>query len=230
MGLPTLDVPTYECTLPSTGQKVKYRPFLVKEHKVILTLMDSDVPEVAKGITDLVDVCTFNKLDLSKLSHFDIEFLFLQLRSKSIGESVELTVNCPCGTKIPHTISLEDISIIKNEKFSNKINITPNIGVVMRFPKFEEVVKLFYEDLDTESVMEIVVNCITGIWKDDEYYDSFTKEEVGEFINNLTKQQFDKIEEYFKAMPKVVLDINKECPDCGKHNEVRLEGLQNFFV
>jgi hypothetical protein len=230
MALPILEVPTYECELPSTGKKIKYRPFLVKEHKVILTLMDADVPEVARGITDLIDACTFNKLDITKLSHFDIEYLFLQLRSKSIGEKVELTVNCPCGAKIPHEINLDDIKVVKNENFTNKIMITDTIGVVMRYPKFEEVVKIFYDELDTESIMGVVCNCIEAVWQGSEYYDSFTKQEVEDFVNSLSKQQFDKLENFFKDMPKVVQEITKECPECGKVNEVRLEGLQNFFV
>lgn len=230
MTLPILEVPTYECVLPSTGDKVKYRPFLVKEHKVILTLMDASVPEVARGITDLIDACTFNKLDVNKLSHFDIEYLFLQLRSKSIGEMVDLVVNCPCGAKIPHTINLDEIVVEKSEGFANKIMLTDTIGVVMRYPKFDQVVKIFYDQLDTDSVMEVVSECVEAVWQGDQYYDNFTKEELDNFINSLSKTQFDKIEEFFKKMPKVVQHITKECPECGRNNELKLEGLQNFFV
>ena len=230
MPLPTLDVPTYECELPSTGEKIKYRPFLVREHKVILTLMDSDVPEVAKGITELIDVCTFKKLDINKLSHFDIEYLFLQLRSKSIGENVSLVVNCTCGAKIPHTINLDEVHIERKEGFTNKIQITDKVGIVLKYPKFEDVVKIFYDEMNVDSIMDVVKNCIEAVWDENEYYDSFTSEEIDYFLNSLSKEQFKKLEDFFINMPKVVQPISKECPECGKLNEVRLEGLQNFFV
>lgn len=232
MSLPTLEVPTYELVLPSTKKKVEYRPFLVKEHKILMTLMDSDLHEVARGVTNLVDVCTFNKLDIEKLSHFDIEYIFLQLRSKSIGDGVDLIVNCPCGEKIPHTVSLENLIIENTEGFTNKIMITDTIGIKMRFPTFEEVIKIYNDDLDTDSIMSLVADCIDCIFQDDrvQYRKDFTNEELENFLNQFTKEQFDKLEQYFLKMPKVVQSVEKDCPACGRHNTLKLEGLQNFFV
>lgn len=233
MPLPTLDVPTYVCDLPSTGAKIKYRPFLVREHKILMTLSDADVNEISRGVIDIVDACTFKKLDIKKLSHFDIEFLFLQLRSKSIGEAVELVVNCPCGEKIPHTASIEDIKVNKTEGFSNKIMITNNVGVVMRFPKFEEVFQIYYnEEQDVNLMFNMVKSCIDGVYDSEEYFEvsSISDEQLDDFLNSFTREQFDKLEKFFTDMPKVVHTIETDCPSCGKHNVVNLEGLQNFFV
>lgn len=232
MALPKLEVPTYELVLPSTGKKIKFRPFLVKEHKILMMLMDNDISEVSRGVIDLVDACTFNKLKIDDLSHFDIEYIFLQLRSKSIGENVELIVNCPCGAKLPHTVSLEDVVIENAEGFSKTILITDTIGVEMRFPTFDQIFKIYENELDTEYIMQVVEDCISSVFQDDKVYsrDDFTKDELKEFLEQFSKEQYDKLEKYFLNMPKVVQHIEKECPECGKHNQLRLEGLENFFV
>ena len=232
MALPKLEVPSYELELPSTGKKVKYRPFLVKEHKILLTLVESDLPEVARGVTELVDVCTFKQLDIDKLSHFDVEYIFLQLRAKSLGESVDLVVNCPCGAKVPHTVSLNDVKVVKTPDFTNKLKITDTVGIVMRYPKFEEITRLYDGEFKADVIFDVVKLCIESVYDDQDVYDksSYTSEELDEFLNSLSKQQFEKIEKYFTDMPKIVQPIEADCPECGKHNSLTLEGLQNFFV
>jgi hypothetical protein len=231
MSLPILDVPTYELEVPSTKQKVRYRPFLVKEHKVLMTLAEADVSEVSRVIKQLIDVCTFNKLKVDKLSNFDVEYLFLNLRAKSIGELVKVIVNCECGNEINHTIDLNKIKIDKKKGISNKIPIRDNVGLVLRYPTFEEMLELF-ENKDNAKVFFTISKCIESIYTETDSYerDSFTDEEADNFLSQLTKEEFAKIEEFFINLPKVVQDIEATCDKCGKVNKTKLEGLQNFFV
>lgn len=231
MSLPKLNTPTFELTLPSTGKKIKFRPFLVKEHKILLTMAESDNSEVSRIVSELVDACTFQKLDVSSLPHFDIEYIFLNLRAKSIGETVDVIVNCECGNKIDTSFSIDNLTIEKKPEHSNKIMLTKEYGVEMNYPKFEEVVDVFAAK-DTSKVVELIISCIKAVFDKENYWDTReqTREEVEEFIYSLTKEQFDRIEEFFVTAPKVVQVIETDCPSCGKHNVSRLEGLSNFFV
>lgn len=231
MSLPILNTPTYELNLPSTGQKVTYRPFLVKEHKVLLTMTGADDQEAGRIIRELVDACTFNKLNVSKLPHFDVEFIFLNLRAKSIGESVEVVVNCVCGNKIDATFNIDDLKIEKEPDHSNKIMINESIGIEMSYPLFEDVINIFSAENSNE-VFDLVINSIKAIYDEDNYYstEDYSKEEIEEFLNSLTKQQFEKLENFFTSSPKVVQVIETDCGECGRHNVSRLEGLANFFV
>ena len=139
MALPKLETPTYELTLPSNNKKIKYRPFFVKEHKVLMTLKDADYTEINRVIKELIDVCTFKQLDLDDLANFDIEYLFINLRAKSVGETLDLIINCECGNKIEHTANLLDAKVVKNKTHNNKIQLTDTIGIEMRYPTFSDV-------------------------------------------------------------------------------------------
>lgn len=231
MALPKLNTPTFELTLPSNGKKIKYRPFLVKEHKILLTMAEADDKEVARVVSDLIDVCTFNKLEIAKLPHFDIEYVFLQLRGKSIGEKVDVVLNCDCGNKIDTSFSIDNLKIEKNSSHTNKIMLNEEYGVEMKYPMFEDVVGVFASK-DTSKVVDLIVKCVKGIFDKENYWDAEeqTKEEVEEFVFSLTKEQFDKIETFFVTAPKVVQEIEADCTKCGKHNVTKLEGLSNFFV
>jgi hypothetical protein len=139
MALPILETPTYELTLPSSGKKIVYRPFLVKEFKVLLTTLESDESEVTRVLTDLVDNCTFKKLDVTELAHFDIEYIFINLRAKSIGEMTDLVYSCECEHQNNISVNLLNVKIVKpEENFSNKIMIDDNVGVIMRYPRFKK--------------------------------------------------------------------------------------------
>lgn len=231
MSLPRLDTPTFDLTLPSTGKKVKFRPFLVKEHKVLLTMSEAENEEVSRIIRELVDVCTFNKLKVDELPHFDIEYLFLNLRAKSVGEMVDVNVNCECGNKIPTQFNIEEVKVEKPKEHSNKVMLTDSVGVEMRYPTIDEVVEVFATN-DTKKVVDLIIKSIKTVFTADEVWDAKdqTKEELMEFVFSLTKGQFEKLEEFFVTAPKVVQVIEADCNKCGKHNSVRLEGLQNFFV
>lgn len=231
MALPKLNTPIFELTLPSTGQKVRYRPFLVKEHKTLLAMYNADDGEVARIVKELVDVCTFNALNVSMLPHFDIEYIFMNLRSKSIGESVEVILNCTCGNKIDTKFNIDNLKIEKKDGHTNKIMITDNVGVEMNYPKFENVLEV-YNSEDTSKVIDLVTKCIKGVFSNDEYWDAKdqSEEEIKDFVFSLTKDQFTKIEEFFVTAPKIVQEVEADCDKCGKHNVTKLEGLSNFFV
>jgi hypothetical protein len=231
MALPKLETPTYELNLPSTGAKVRFRPFLVKEHKILLTMSEADNNEVARIIRELVDVCTFKALKVRELPHFDIEYIFMHLRAKSISETVEVIVNCECGEKINTSFSIEDLKVVKPEGHSNKIMINEEIGVELKYPNMDDVVGIFGTG-DNQKVIDLIIKSIKAVYNQEEYWpaEDQTKEELEEFIFSLTKTQFDKLEEFFVTSPKIVQTIECDCPKCSKHNVSRLEGLQNFFV
>jgi len=231
MALPKLDTPTYELTLPSSGAKVKFRPFLVREHKVLLTMSEADNNEVARIIRELVDVCTFKTLKINDLPHFDIEYIFMHLRAKSISETVEVIVNCECGEKIDTSFSIDDLKVVKPDDHSNKIMINDNIGIELKYPNIDEVVDIFATK-DNQKVIDLIINSIKAIYSQEDYWEAKdqTKEELQEFVYSLTKDQFDKLEQFFVTSPKIVQTIECDCPKCGKHNVSKLEGLQNFFV
>jgi len=231
MALPILETPTYELNLPSTGKKVKYRPFLVKEYKILLTSVEADTSEITRIVTELVDNCTFNKLDISKLAHFDVEYLFLNIRAKSISETADIVINCDCGTKIDYTLDITNLKVVKDDKSTNKVMLTEDVGVVLRYPKFEEMLDI-RDNANSTRVVELITDCVDAVFTKDDYFDktSYTNEELSSFISSFTKQQFDKLEEFFRNIPKIVQHIEVDCPSCKKHNEVDLEGLQNFFV
>lgn len=232
MALPKLDVPTYQLTLPSNGKPITFRPFLVKEHKVLLMLSESSSDEVSRIVKDLVDVCTFNKLDVNNLPHFDIEYIFMNLRAKSIGENVDVVITCMnCEEKYDASFSIENLIVENINETSNKVKITDNVLIELAYPKFENVVELFNSD-DIETIMDMVRSCIVAIYDEEEVYEAKdqTKEELDEFLSSFTKDQFDKIEQFFVKSPKIVQIVETDCPKCGHHNTSRIEGLQNFFV
>jgi len=231
MALPKLNTPTFELILPSDGSKVKFRPFLVKEHKVLLTMSEAENEEVARIIRELVDVCTFKQLKVDELPHFDIEYIFMFLRAKSIGESVDVIVNCECGEKISTSFNIEDLKVNKPEGHSNKIMINEDVGVEMRYPNIDDVVGIFQSN-DNQKVIDLIITSIKAVYDSDNYWETKdqTKQELEEFIYSLTKEQFDKLEKFFVTSPKIVQNIECDCPKCGKHNVSKLEGLQNFFV
>ena len=231
MALPKLETPTYELILPSTGDKLKFRPFLVKEHKILLTMSEADDNEVARIIRELVDVCTFKTLKIKDLPHFDIEYIFMHLRAKSISETVEVVVNCECGEKIDTSFNIDELKVVKPEGHSNKIMINNEIGIELKYPNIDDVVNIFVTK-DNQKVIDLIIRSIKAIYNQEEYWEASdqSKEELDEFVYSLTKEQFDKLELFFVTSPKIVQTIECDCPKCGKHNISKLEGLQNFFV
>jgi len=230
MTLPKLQTPSYELTLPSTGEKIKFRPFLVKEYKILLTTLDSDNKEINRVVTELVDACTFNKLKIDTLANFDIEYIFLNIRAKSIGEITNLLLNCNnCDNQISFDLNLTKAQVEKSPEHNSKINLTDKIIIEMRYPKFDEMIDI-YQNFKSDRIVELLSTCIKAVYTEDTVYEEYTKEELLEFVNSFSKNQFEMIENFFLTMPKLVQNIEQDCNKCGAHNELKLEGLQNFFV
>ena len=231
MALPVLETPTYTLNLPSTEQEVKFRPFLVKEHKILMSLTNSSHDEVSRVIKELIDVCTFNALNLNNLPSFDIEYLFVSLRSKSIGEVIPITLKCKkCDTEIKTDIDLNKIRVEKGKNIDPKINIRDNTGITLNYPKFEEIVKAADDTSDKSKIFDLVASCIDNVFVGDKVYDDFTQKEAQEFLSQVTQDEFAKVEEFFENIPKVYQDVEATCPNCGTLNETKIQGLQNFFV
>ena len=230
MALPKLETPTYELILPSSREKITFRPFLVKEYKILLTTLDAENTEINRVVTDLVDACTFNKLKLDSLANFDVEYIFLNIRAKSIGEISNLLLNCNnCDNQISLDLNLTKAIVEKSPDHNTRINITDKIIIEMRYPKFEEMINI-YQNFKSDIIVEMLSTCIKAVYTEDKIYDDYTKEELLEFVNSFSKNQFEMIENFFLTMPKLVQHIEQDCDKCGAHNTMTLEGLQNFFV
>lgn len=230
MALPVLESPTYTLNLPSTDQSVKFRPFLVKEHKVLMTLSNSDSNEVSRVIRDLVDTCTFGSLDVRKLPSFDLEYIFVNLRAKSIGEIIPITLTCTnCKTQIKSQIDLNKVQVEKGKQINPKIYLRDKIGITLNYPKFDHIVTLA-DDKDKTKIFEMIAGCIENIFTEDEMYENFTVKEAEDFLLQFTKDEFQKIEDFFVNIPKVVQNVEEKCPNCGEVNKTKIQGLQNFFV
>ena len=239
MALPKLNDPVYEAILPSTEKVIKYRPFLVKEEKILLTALEAeDDVAMADAIRQIVNNCVLEELDVFKLPTFDIEYLFLRLRAKSVGEKVTLGLRpwgCPnnegklCEKSTEVEINLEEVKVIKDENHSSKIMLSDDIGVKMKYPDIKNI-----NIIDADSAitgMNIVRNCVDMVFTKDETFerDSFTDEELEEFIDSLNSDQFKKIKEFFDTMPTLKYTTKYKCGTCGEEKETILQGLSSFF-
>lgn len=238
MALPMSNVPTYNVTIPSSNKTVKFRPFLVKEEKALLLAQQSeDLTVMIDTLKQVIVSCVEDKtLDVENMPTFDLEYLFSQIRAKSVDEKVELYFKCDtcedpkAVTKV--SIDLTSLKVTKDPKHTSKIALFDDVGVVMKYPTGEMVKKIQetnQEDLD--AVFDIIVDCIDHIYSEDEvfYAKEQTREELTEFLNNLTSEQFDRIREFFETMPKLVKEIDYKCPVCNKEHHTVLEGLNSFF-
>ena len=245
MALPKITTPTYELKIPSTGQKVKYRPFLVKEEKILLmAIEDGSVPAMSKAMKDIISDCTEGEIKIKDLAPFDIEYFFLQLRGKSIGDTVDLTLRKPagltCGKKIKDCtetceikIDINDINVDSSEVKDSKIELTDTIGIKLNYPQFEVIQKFTGIDKDPTpaDIFALINESIEYIWDGEEIYKAkdSTKKEINEFVESLSTGQFQKIRDFFDGMPKLKHDITWKCPKCDKEAPQVLEGIDAFF-
>lgn len=237
MALPVMKTPTYEMTIPSTKQVVKFRPFLVKEEKALMIAQQSDdANTMVNTLKGVIDACTFGKVDVNKLAMFDIEYIFVQLRAKSVGEISELIFSCKqCGdpkAKIKINIDLTQLEVKFDPDHKTDIQLFDNVGVKMKYPSIATVNKLKganAEDVDT--IFNIIIDCIDSIYDEDNIYAAAeqSKEELTEFINNLTQDQFTKLQNFFETMPKLEKKLEFDCPVCGFHHNQTIQGLEGFF-
>lgn len=230
--LPIVNAPTYELKLPSNGKKVKYRPFLVKEQKILLIALQSgDMEAIYNAVVEITDACTFNKLDVNSMPYFDLEHLFINLRSVSIGEVLELQIECGnCEKTTPYSLDLTTFNM-EGKKPDSFVKLTDTIGVTMRYPTEREMVGVRKKE-SVEDVYKLVATCIESVWSGDEEFKASDAgaDEVMKFLDGLTDSQFKKLEAFFVNMPKLMHRDEIECPHCQTKNTIVIEGLHDFFV
>ncbi len=234
MALPRIDTPTYQLTLPSTQQQVDYRPFLVKEQKIIMMAQESgDQKSMIQAVGDLVNSCTFGKIDANNSPTFDIEYIFLKIRSKSVGETVELTVTCPDDekTKVPVKLKLDDIKVLTDVTHRSEIDVTDTIKIAFRYPLLNDTMNLDSGN-SVDAPFKMINSCVESIHYGDDIYQKvdITEKDLEEFIDQLTGEQFENIMNFFSTMPKLRHVIQVTNPKTNVKSEVVLEGLQSFLV
>ena len=236
MPLPKLNAPTYELVLPSTGKKVKYRPFLVKEEKILLLAMESeDEKQMQDAVKQILKNCILNRgVKVEEMAVFDIEYLFLNIRGKSVGEEVTLNLICPDDeeTTTEITIDIEDIKVQKPDDHDNIIKLNDDVAVVMKYPSLETFVKNnITGDAGLETVFDLSIDCISQIVEGDDVYEakSFSKKELLEFLESMDSTQFQSIQKFFETMPKLSHKVSIKNPKTGVESDVVIEGLQSFF-
>ncbi len=239
MPLPTISTPSYELELPSTKKKINYRPFLVKEEKLLVLALESeDTKQITAAIKAVIKACVLTKgIKVEKLPTFDIEYLFLNIRGKSVGEEVEVNIICPDDetTSVPVTIMIDEIKVKENEDHTNKIKVDDDLMMEMKYPSLEEFVNSnfdFKEESSVERSFELIGSCIDKIYNEDEVWSTAdcTKKEVGQFLEQMNSAQFKEIEKFFDTMPKLTHELHVTNPKTKKKSTVVLEGLSSFFA
>ena len=239
MPLPKIATPTYELELPSTEQTVKYRPFLVKEEKLlVLALETEDTKQITTAIKTVLKSCVLTKgIKVEQLPTFDIEYLFLNIRGKSVGEELEVKVICPDDekTEVPITIDLDEVKVQKSEEHNNQLKLDDTLMMEMRYPSLDQFIKNnfdFKDENQMEQSFDLIGSCIDKIYNEDEVWATAdcTKKEVKEFLESMNSSQFKDIEKFFETMPKLSHTIKVKNPKTKVESEVGLEGLASFFA
>ena len=234
MALPKLTTPEYEMELPSTGETIKYRPFLVKEQKLLLVAQESNNnKQIASAMGKLVSDCTFEKVNAKRNPMFDIEYVFLKVRSKSVGESVELTLTCPDDekTKVQHKVNLEEIVVQIKDEHTNQIHLTDDIKINFRYPLMSDMTSMPDTMTQTQTIFHFLTNCIESIEDGDVVHNKvdITKKELDDFIDSFTGEQFENVTNFFESMPKLRHVVEVTNPNTKVKSEVVLEGLESFL-
>ena len=244
MSLPRIATPNYELTIPSSDKVVHYRPFLVKEEKILLLALESeDESQIMNAVTDIINNCVTEDVDAKNLAMFDLEYIFLQLRAKSKGEDLSLEMPCgKCGTAIPFTLNLLDVKVIHTEGHTNKIELTDNVGVIMKYPSIKLKEGLEDGASEVENIFASLIGSLDSIWDKDSIYAAkdHTKKELEDFFESLPEKEFTKIQDFFTSMPILKHEIDLKCKaktgkgkekkPCGWKEKKVLEGLQSFFA
>ena len=238
MPLPKIATPTYELEIPSSKKKVKYRPFLVKEEKILIIAMESeDNKQIAEAVKTVISNCILTKgIKVEELATFDIEYIFLNIRGKSVGEEVEVLITCPDDevTRVPTVINLDDIKVQTGENHSRDIKLDDNLTMRMKYPSMTEFIKSNFnvnEMIDVDDTFDLISSCIEQVYSEEESWaaSDCTKKELSEFLEQLSSKQFKEIENFFETMPKLSHIITITNPNTGVESEVVLEGLAAFF-
>ena len=236
MALPQVTTPTYELAVPSTDKKLKYRPFLVKEEKILMIAMEGkEQSGIIDAVKQIVDSCTFNKFDVSKSPMFDVEYIFLNIRAKSVGEVSTVNLRCPDDneTFVQTDIDLTKVEVEVNDEHSNKIELTEEMGMIMKYPTLESFVSLDATNINASNMIDIIAMCIAQIYdkKGEEVYEAkdSTKQELIDFVEQLNSKQFLAVQKFFDTMPKLTHPVKIENPKTKVKSEVVLNGLNDFF-
>jgi hypothetical protein len=236
MALPKLTTPVYELVIPSNDEKIKYRPFLVKEEKLLLIAMESGKQEeVVEAVRGIVEECTYNKLNLGSLPMFDVEYIFLNIRAKSVGEISEVRMLCPDDneTYANAEVNLSEVIVQVEEGHTNKIELTDEMGMYMTYPTINSFVATGITEVSASNMLSIIASCIAQIYdkKGEEVFDAKdqTKEELIEFVEQLNTTQFRELQNFFDTMPKLKHEIIVKNPKTGVENNMVLQGLSDFF-
>ena len=239
MPLPKVNTPTYELVLPSNNKKIKYRPFLVREEKILIMALESeDMKQITNSVVEILNACILTKgIRINTLSTFDIEYLFLNVRAKSVGESVEVNVTCPDDNKtsVQVAIDLDSIKVKKNKKHSNVIKLDDVLSLKMKYPSMDQFIENNFEaneeSSDIKTTLGMITSCIDMIYNDEESWSGSesTKKELEEFVEQLNSKQFKLIEDFFTTMPKLTHTVKVKNPQTEVESDVVLEGLAAFF-
>jgi hypothetical protein len=236
MALPKIDVPIYELTVPSTDEKIKYRPFLVKEEKLLLIAMESgENSDILRAVKDIVDACTFNKMKIGNMPMFDVEYIFLQIRSKAVGEVSTLRVLCldDMKTYAKVEVDLNEIEVRVTDAHTNKIELSDEMGVIMKYPTVDSFVENKIDDISPANMLDVIITCIDKIYdkKGEEVFDAkdSTKQELVDFVEQMNTTQFADVQKFFDTMPSLTHEITVKNPKTKKESKVTLNGLNDFF-
>lgn len=232
MNIPLVKVPTFTLHLPYSKRDIKYRPYLVKEEKLLTMANESENTEdILQAIGDIVKSCTFDQVDIETDPMFEVQQVFLQIRGKSVGENLEFYSICGnCEHKTDTTMSVNDFTLKTTPGHSNTIKLNENFSVVMKYPTFRHFTKLYVTE-EENAIFDVICECIDKVYSDDEVFENTkdTSREVKQFLENLTLQQFEKIENFFVTMPILQHQITYDCPSCSFKNTLLIDGITNFF-
>ena len=238
MPLPTISTPTYELVLPSSNRKIKYRPFLVKEEKILILAMESQDPkQIARAVKDVISKCILSKgIKVEKLSTFDIEYLFLNIRGKSVGEQIEVMVTCPDDkkTQVPMSINIDSIKVKTDDEHTTDIKLDDIYTLKMKYPSLDEFIKSnfnFESNMNVDDTFDLIASCIDQVYSDEESWShqECTKKELNQFVDQLNSSQFKEVEKFFETMPKLSHTVKVINPNTKVESEIKIEGLQSFF-
>jgi len=240
MPLPKINTPTYELVLPSTGKKIKYRPFLVREEKILIMAMESeDMNQITSAIIQIITDCILAKdIKVESLATFDIEYLFLNIRAKSVGETIEVNITCPDDgeTQVEVSINIDDIKVKKTRGHKNIVKLDDNISMKLKYPSLNQFIENNFEINQTNTgdigqSLSMISSCIEMVYNQEESWEASdcTQKELSEFIEQMNTKQFKQIEKFFTTMPKLSHEIAVKNPETGAESEVLLEGLAAFF-
>jgi len=237
MALPKLNTPTYELEMPSTDEKVKYRPFLVKEEKILMMALETkDNAQIINAVKDIVTECTFNKVNIDSIPMFDTEYIFLQIRSKSVGEVSKIKILCPDDKKTYANveIDLNEVAVQVDDEHTNKIELTDSMGLIMTYPNINSFTESGIQEINASNMLDVISACILQIYEDngEKVYEAKdqTKKELIEFIESMNTEQFIKVQKFFDTMPKLKHTIKVKNPKTKKTSDVTLSGLSDFFA